>query len=216
MTPSSVACVCAVIEVIRVRPPAGAQLIAAHEIGARARPHARSSTPYSKYPSPAAVASDESEQRPARNAGRDARCSFDKQASSPAGAHAWSGRGPSAKSCGRLTLASTGRSRREVSVHPDDCGSSPTNVLGSIGGTTASRRTRHVPAAERAVLIGGTHRASRAPTRERSRDAGYTGERSDEPFALRCAHDRTITQPTSRVCAGEIGAHGPLQPEETA
>jgi hypothetical protein len=34
MTPSSVACVCAVIEVIRVRPPAGAQLIAAHETGA--------------------------------------------------------------------------------------------------------------------------------------------------------------------------------------
>src|SRR3954451_21460865 len=34
MTPSSVACVCAVIEVIRVRPPAGAQLIATHETGA--------------------------------------------------------------------------------------------------------------------------------------------------------------------------------------
>jgi hypothetical protein len=31
MTPSSVACVCAVIEVMRVRPPAAAQLIAAHE-----------------------------------------------------------------------------------------------------------------------------------------------------------------------------------------
>jgi hypothetical protein len=29
MTPSSVACVCAVIEVMRVRPPAAAQLIAA-------------------------------------------------------------------------------------------------------------------------------------------------------------------------------------------
>src|SRR4051812_27490504 len=63
MTPSSVACVCAVIEVIRVRPPAGAQLIAAHETGARARLHARSSTPYLKYPSPAAVASDEKRQR---------------------------------------------------------------------------------------------------------------------------------------------------------
>src|SRR4051812_42939529 len=62
MTPSSVACVCAVIEVIRVRPPAGAQLIATHETGARARLHARSSTPYSKYPSPAAVASDEKQQ----------------------------------------------------------------------------------------------------------------------------------------------------------
>src|SRR3954466_15369804 len=34
MTPSSVACVCAVIEVMRVRPPAAAQLIAAHETGA--------------------------------------------------------------------------------------------------------------------------------------------------------------------------------------
>src|SRR3954451_8985723 len=31
MTPSSVACVCAVIEVMRERPPAAAQLIAAHE-----------------------------------------------------------------------------------------------------------------------------------------------------------------------------------------
>src|SRR4051794_35859247 len=31
MTPSSVACVWAVIEVIRLRPPAGAQLIAAHD-----------------------------------------------------------------------------------------------------------------------------------------------------------------------------------------
>jgi hypothetical protein len=47
MTPSSVACVCAVIEVMRVRPPAAAQFIAAHETGGRARPHARSSTPYS-------------------------------------------------------------------------------------------------------------------------------------------------------------------------
>src|SRR4051812_7927469 len=36
MTPSSVACVCAVIEVMRVRPPAAAQLIAAHETGALA------------------------------------------------------------------------------------------------------------------------------------------------------------------------------------
>src|SRR4051794_40857940 len=34
MTPSSVAWVCAVIEVMRVRPPAAAQLIAAHETGA--------------------------------------------------------------------------------------------------------------------------------------------------------------------------------------
>src|SRR3954454_1165795 len=39
MTPSSVAVVCAVIEVMRVRPPAAAQLIAAHETGALARPH---------------------------------------------------------------------------------------------------------------------------------------------------------------------------------
>jgi hypothetical protein len=52
MTPSSVACVCAVIEVMRVRPPAAAQLIAAHETGARVGPHGRSSTPYSKYRSP--------------------------------------------------------------------------------------------------------------------------------------------------------------------
>src|SRR3954454_17468016 len=37
MTPSSVACVCAVIEVIRLRPPAGAQLIAGHETGAPGR-----------------------------------------------------------------------------------------------------------------------------------------------------------------------------------
>src|SRR4051812_5369180 len=59
MTPSSVAVVCAVIDVIPVRPPAGAQLIAADETGARAGPHARSSTPYSTYPSPAAVASGE-------------------------------------------------------------------------------------------------------------------------------------------------------------
>src|SRR3954468_5184293 len=44
MTPSSVAWVCAVIEVMRVRPPAAAQLIAAHESGARAGPHAPSST----------------------------------------------------------------------------------------------------------------------------------------------------------------------------
>src|SRR3954463_12644342 len=36
MTPSSVACVCAVIEVMRVRPPAAAQLIATHETGALA------------------------------------------------------------------------------------------------------------------------------------------------------------------------------------
>src|SRR3954447_12941814 len=36
MTPSSVACVCAVIEVMRVRPPAAAQLIAAHETDALA------------------------------------------------------------------------------------------------------------------------------------------------------------------------------------
>src|SRR4051794_14037172 len=43
MTPSSVACVCAVIEVMHVRPPAAAKLIAAHETGARGRPHARSS-----------------------------------------------------------------------------------------------------------------------------------------------------------------------------
>src|SRR3954453_18447171 len=35
MTPSSVACVCAVIELMRVRPSAAAQLIAAHETGAR-------------------------------------------------------------------------------------------------------------------------------------------------------------------------------------
>jgi hypothetical protein len=42
MTPSSVACVCAVIEVMRIRPPAAAQLIAAHETGARMGPHARS------------------------------------------------------------------------------------------------------------------------------------------------------------------------------
>src|SRR3954452_6494167 len=35
MTPSSVAWVCAVIEVTRVRPPAAAQLIAGHETGAR-------------------------------------------------------------------------------------------------------------------------------------------------------------------------------------
>src|SRR3954454_12101952 len=40
MTPSSVACVCAVIEVMRVRPPAAAQLIAAHETGALAGPTA--------------------------------------------------------------------------------------------------------------------------------------------------------------------------------
>ncbi|MDX6726564.1 MAG: hypothetical protein QOK49_1369, partial [Baekduia sp.] len=39
-------------EVMRVRPPAAAQLIAAHETGARAGPHARSSTRYSNYPSP--------------------------------------------------------------------------------------------------------------------------------------------------------------------
>src|SRR6185312_16187570 len=39
MTPSSVAVVCAVIEVMRVRPPAAAQLIAAHETGARGGPH---------------------------------------------------------------------------------------------------------------------------------------------------------------------------------
>src|SRR4051812_3256630 len=39
MTPSSVACVCAVIEVMRVRPPAAAQLIAPHETGAWAGPH---------------------------------------------------------------------------------------------------------------------------------------------------------------------------------
>src|SRR4051812_35595130 len=39
MTPSSVAVVCAVIEVMRVRPPAAAQLIAAHQTGALARPH---------------------------------------------------------------------------------------------------------------------------------------------------------------------------------
>src|SRR4051812_17132687 len=39
MTPSSVAVVCAVIEVMRVRPPAAAQLIAAHETGALTRPH---------------------------------------------------------------------------------------------------------------------------------------------------------------------------------
>lgn len=71
MTPSSVACVCAVIEVIRVRPPAGAQLIAAHETGARARLHARSSTPYSKYPSPAAVASDEEAAAAASYQGKD-------------------------------------------------------------------------------------------------------------------------------------------------
>src|SRR3954466_14252953 len=36
MTPSSVAWVCAVIEVMRVRPPAAAQLIATHETGALA------------------------------------------------------------------------------------------------------------------------------------------------------------------------------------
>src|SRR4051812_35944956 len=36
MTPSSVVCVCAVIEVMRVRPPAAAQLIAAHETDALA------------------------------------------------------------------------------------------------------------------------------------------------------------------------------------
>src|SRR3954451_20901712 len=52
MTPSSVAWVCAVIEVMRVRPPAAAQLIAAHESGARAGPHARSSTPYPRYRAP--------------------------------------------------------------------------------------------------------------------------------------------------------------------
>src|SRR3954447_8469431 len=52
MTPSSVAWVCAVIEVMRVRPPAAAQLIAAHETGARAGPHARLITPYWKYRSP--------------------------------------------------------------------------------------------------------------------------------------------------------------------
>jgi hypothetical protein len=34
------------------------------------------------------------------------------------------GRGPSARSLGRLTLASAGQSRRDVSVHRDDCGSS--------------------------------------------------------------------------------------------
>src|SRR3954447_7417287 len=62
MTPSSVACVCAVIEVIRVRPPAGAQLIATHETGARARLHARPGAPDSKDPSPVAVASDETQQ----------------------------------------------------------------------------------------------------------------------------------------------------------
>jgi hypothetical protein len=44
MTPSSVACVCAVIEVMRVRPPAAAQLIAAHETDAL-RDSRRSSTP---------------------------------------------------------------------------------------------------------------------------------------------------------------------------
>src|SRR3954454_19418920 len=38
MTPSSVACVCAAIEVMRVRPPAAAQLIAPHETGARTGP----------------------------------------------------------------------------------------------------------------------------------------------------------------------------------
>src|SRR4051794_5029127 len=38
MTPSSVACVCAVIEVMRVRLPAAAQLIAAREAGVRAGP----------------------------------------------------------------------------------------------------------------------------------------------------------------------------------
>jgi hypothetical protein len=37
MTPSSVACVCAVIEVMRVRPPDTEQLIAADATGARAR-----------------------------------------------------------------------------------------------------------------------------------------------------------------------------------
>src|SRR3954453_18166084 len=71
MTPSSVAVVCAVIDVIRVRPPAGAQLIAADETGGRARPHARSSTPYSTYPSPAAVASDEQQQYGARLESRE-------------------------------------------------------------------------------------------------------------------------------------------------
>src|SRR3954464_8959676 len=39
MTPSSVAVVCAVIEVMRVRPPVAAELIAAHQTGALARPH---------------------------------------------------------------------------------------------------------------------------------------------------------------------------------
>ena len=38
------------------------------------------------------------------------------------------GRVPSATSCGRLTLASTGRSRREVSLRRDDCGSSRAGV----------------------------------------------------------------------------------------
>src|SRR3954452_22715876 len=40
MTPSSVACVCAVIEVMRIRLPAAARLIAGHETGALARPTA--------------------------------------------------------------------------------------------------------------------------------------------------------------------------------
>src|SRR4051812_1938238 len=39
MTPSSVACVCAVIEVMCVRLPAAAPLIAAHETDGRAGPH---------------------------------------------------------------------------------------------------------------------------------------------------------------------------------
>jgi hypothetical protein len=39
-------------------------------------------------------------------------------------ADACCGRGPSARSRGRLTLASAGQSRRDVSVRRDDCGSS--------------------------------------------------------------------------------------------